>query len=101
MSKKRHYYQLPETLAEYAEERGVVFHRYSPYHMRLIYNPRIIFDCWTTAKYWVKYSDYRHGIVERGNETGVLPISKNTLYKWLDELFFAVEIKENKELSHV
>lgn len=90
-----HYPQLPTLLHDYAEDRGLEYHRYSPYHMRIIYSDTLILDCWTTSKYWVKESNYLHDIVERGGEKGNLPIKKKPLYKWLDKLFFAVEIKEN------
>lgn len=100
--------ELRDLLHEYAEERGLEHHSYSEYHNRVFYHgievPVLILDVWAHDrtwdphyKYWVKESNYMHGIVERGGETGYLPRNKRALYKALDELFFAVEIKEAKE----
>lgn len=106
MSRSIHYPQLPTLLHNYAEERGLEFHQYSKYHMRLIYSSYIstaahgetvvCLDVWTTAKYWVKETTYLHGIVERAGETGQLPVKKKPLYAWLDKLFFILEIQEDQ-----
>lgn len=92
MSKhKNHNWQLPELLEKYANERGVEFKRFSPFHMRISYGDTCTVDIWTSNKYWVKESNYLHGITERGGEKGELP---KDIYDFLDKLLFAVEIAE-------
>jgi hypothetical protein len=94
VSKKHHNWQLPGMLEAYAEERSLDFQQYSEFHLRLIYKPVVVFDCWTTEKYYIKETDYFHDIIERGGETGFLPTKKKQLYDFLDKIFFAVEMKE-------
>lgn len=89
--------RLPAMLDAYAQERGVEFHRYSKYHMRIIYDPQATVDIWTTGKYWVKETNYFHGITERGGEKGWVPFKQKHLYAWLDTLLFIVEIREEKQ----
>lgn len=105
MTRRVHRDELPTTLEAYADERGLEYIRYSEYHMRIFYDrsfhgaagwrARVALDAWTSGKYWVKETNYFHGIIERGGEKGWLPTGQNDLYGWLDKLFFAVEIKED------
>lgn len=88
---------LPDWLKNYAEERGIEYHRYSPYHMRLIYDPVAVLDIWTTGKYYAKETNYFHGIIERGGETGHIPKKGKHLKQWLDNYFFIIEIRDQKE----
>ena len=92
--KQQHDWKLPVTLSDYAEDRGINFHKFGQYHMRLSYDKIATLDCWTTRKYWIKETNYFHGIIERANETGILPAKKDKLYESLDQIFFAVEMQE-------
>lgn len=97
--KNDHDWSLPEVLSNYARERGVIYHNYSKFHNRLIYQGTekeavAIIDIWTTHKYWVMQTNYLHGIVERGGEKGEFPSGKKKIYKFLDEFFFVVEMQE-------
>jgi len=85
----------PQLMQSYASKRDLKYHRYSPYHMRIIYGDRVTLDCWTTGKYWVKECNYRIEKRTRGGQKGYLPTKK--LYEWLDKLFFADEIREEKD----
>lgn len=102
MSRRRnpHYTQLPDLLQQYADSRTLDFHRYSEYHMRIIDGGMAVLDAWTTAKYWVKETNYVDAapglLVERGGETGLLPTKKKPLFDFLDKLFFAVDLLEGE-----
>lgn len=88
--RKTHNWELPAALESYAQERGIEYTRFSPFHMRISYD-RAVVDIWTSNRYWVKETDYGTGIVERGGEKGELPSNTSD---FLDKLLFAVEISE-------
>lgn len=91
MSKKIHYPDLPRKLIKYANTRALEFHSYSAYHMRIIYTDFVCLDVWTTAKYYVKESNYcdmgGKQTIERAGETGVLDLEN--LEDFLDDIFYA------------
>lgn len=94
--------QLPTMLEAYADERGLEFHRYSKYHIRIFYRgatgdpDKVVFDAWTSGRYYILQTNYLHGLLERGGEKGQLPRSHGKIADWLDKLFFAVEMAESK-----
>lgn len=97
MSKqKNHIPGLADKLANYADERKLDFHQYSPYHMRMMDGGYVVLDVWTTGRYFVLMTDYlamlEGNIVERGGEKGQLPL--DDLQGFLDKLFYgeALEI---------
>lgn len=94
MSRRRniHYHNLESWIREYAKENSLEFHKYNEYHMRVMYTDIAIFDFWSTAKYYVKETNY-YGPIERGGETGCLETSnKAKLYDFLDHVFFAIDL---------
>jgi len=90
-AKKKHYMGLPDKLRKYADVRALEFKQYSAYHMRLIYPDAVCLDVWTTAKYYVKETNYAdmsdNKRIERGGESGMLKLNK--LEQFLDDLFYA------------
>lgn len=96
MSRRYHDWNIPKILKAYATERGVDYERFGDYHMRMSYGEVATVDVWTTHKYWVKETNYLHGLIERGGETGHFPEGKKAIYNFLDKLLFAIEIKETE-----
>lgn len=96
MSRKsnKHFDHLPAMLRQYAEERSLDFHHYSPYHMRLMDGGFCVLDIWTTGRYYALTTDY-HAMnpdfrtIERGGEKGHIPTQQPELNDWLDKFFFA------------
>lgn len=81
----------PDAVEMYATSRGLDFHQYSKYHMRLMDGGYTVLDIWTTGRYYVLTTDYvefAKGTVERGGEKGLVPGSYEELEKWLDNLFY-------------
>lgn len=103
MSKKKpQFKELPLLLEEYATLRELEYHRYSPYHMRIMDSGFTVLDVWTSSRYYVLTTDYNAektsrltSVIERGGEKGCIPTTQPELQIWLDELFFAVEIEES------
>lgn len=95
--KKQHYPRLEQLLREYCEARTLDFNKYSPFHMRIMDGGYTVFDAWTTGRYYILTTDYfglnpQKKIPERGGEKGVLPLDEETLFAWLDKLFYATEM---------
>lgn len=89
MAKKKHNYNLPKLLEQYASTRMLTYHQYSEYHMRLMDGFTVV-DIWTSGKYYVLSTNYidmtDRVIVERGGEKGTLT---GDTYTFLDDLFYA------------
>ena len=94
--KKIHRDNLPQLLKHYADSRYLSYHRYSPFHLRLIDQGTATLDCWTTGKYYVLGTNYAGKAIERGGEKGILP-GDTELEAWLDGLFYAAEIETPNE----
>lgn len=94
MSRKNtHYDNLARLAREVANKYSLDYVKFSPYHMRISDGGYTVLDLWTTAKYYVKETSYyeayaESGLIERGGETGLLPVKKLELDMWIRELFF-------------
>lgn len=95
MKQKNHIPGLAEKLDDYAQQRLLDIHHYSPYHMRLMDGGFVVLDTWTTGRYYVVMTDYNEmtdgNMTERGGEKGQLP---GELWKFLDVLFFGSEFTD-------
>jgi hypothetical protein len=88
-------YDIPQLLTDYTNSRTLDLKRYSEYHFR-IFDTAATLDVWTTGKYYIRESNYGHGIIERGGEKGHIPRKRKKAYEHLDRIFYAVEIAEAK-----
>lgn len=62
-------------------------------HMRVNDGNLTIVDIWpSTGKYWVKETNYEGAAIERGGETGFIPVAKEAVFEHLDEIFFAADM---------
>lgn len=98
--KKIHYRELPVYATAYAKSRALDIETFDIYHLRLIDKGVAEIDFWTTARYWIKETNYQaqttHPIREREGEKGYLPVTKDSLFDFFDKLFFAVDLLEEQ-----
>ena len=90
---KYHIPGIVEELQEYSEQRGLDFHQYSPYHLRIMDGGYVIVDLWTTGRYYVLMTDYVEMLpgqttIERGGEKGSIPVNADDYWKFLDKIFY-------------
>ncbi len=97
--KRFHHKHLPELVQDYTDSRNLDYNRYSEYHLRVIDQEFTCVDIWTTAKYWIKETNYHlqgeyteETPVERGGEQGFLPVDRDKLFDYLDRIFYATEL---------
>lgn len=99
MSKKRRRNDnVLQTLNAYSDSRTIDVIQFSELHCRMTDDFTSI-DFWpTTGRYWIMKTNYFEqggkGVNERGSEKGELPHGKDSIFQFLDELFFAIELNE-------
>jgi len=93
---RRNYHppQLPGFFQEYAKSRTFELHQYSEWHYRIIDSGVTCVDIWSTGKYWIKETNYNGVLVERQGEKGMIPFKKKPLFKFLDGIFYAIDLME-------
>jgi hypothetical protein len=98
---KNHIKGFSERLQQYAEDRSLDFHQYSPYHMRIMDGGYVVLDTWTTGRYYIVMTDYYKltdgSIVERQGEKGDLPI--DNLWSFLDTIFYGADMAEHTNIK--
>lgn len=87
------------SLKTYANSRSLDLIEFTDIHTRLTDSGFTTVDVWpSTGSYYVLQTDYNEqggNIVERGGEKGKLPIGQSNIWKYLDKLFYAVDINND------